>query len=128
METRTPRTDGLHGYAQFDLVDGSAMVEGPLTKKLTFAAAVRRSWVDKTLPYFTSSTLQLSPVYWDYQARLTYRPAQRDRIDAFLLGSDDKLSVLAKSSSMSTTTAHRRNRNANGPTQSRRITEEKPGS
>ena len=106
VETRSPRTDGLHGYAQFDLLDGSAMLEGPLTKKLAFAAAVRRSWVDATLPYFTTSTLQLSPVYWDYQARLTYRPAQRDRVEAFLLGSDDKLSVVAKSSSMSTTTAN----------------------
>ena len=46
------------------------MLEGPLTSKLSFAAAARRSWVDKTLPYFTSSSLQLSPVYWDYQARL----------------------------------------------------------
>ena len=41
-----PRTDGFHGYAQFDLLDGSAMLEGPLTKKLSFAAAARRSWVD----------------------------------------------------------------------------------
>ena len=73
VQTRRPRTDGLHGYAQFDLLDGSAMLEGPLTSKLSFAAAARRSWVDKTLPYFTSSSLQLSPVYWDYQARLSYR-------------------------------------------------------
>ena len=28
----------------------------------------------QTLPYFTTSSLQLSPVYWDYQARLSYRP------------------------------------------------------
>ena len=103
--TRRPRTDGLHGYAQFDLLDGSAMLEGPLTSKLSFAAAARRSWVDKTLPYFTSSSLQLSPVYWDYQARLSYRATTRDTVDVFLLGSDDRLNVLATSSGMSATQA-----------------------
>jgi len=105
VQTRKPRTDGLHGYAQFDLLDGSAMLEGPLTPKLSFAVAARRSWVDKTLPYFTSSSLQLSPVYWDYQARLSYRPTTRDTIDVFALGSDDRLSVLATSSGMSDTQA-----------------------
>ena len=103
VQTRRPRTDGLHGYAQFDLLDGSAMLEGPLTTKLSFAAAARRSWVDKTLPYFTSSSLQLSPVYWDYQARLSYRATTRDTVDVFLLGSDDRLNVLATSSGMSAT-------------------------
>ncbi len=105
LESHIPRGDGWHGYAQFDLLDGSAMIEGPLTPKLSFAAAVRRSWVDATLPYFTSSKFQLSPVYWDYQARLSYRPSTRDTIDVFFLGSDDKLNVLAQSSSMSDTQA-----------------------
>jgi hypothetical protein len=105
VQTRRPRTDGFHGYAQFDLLDGSAMLEGPLTKNLSFAAAVRRSWVDKTLPYFTSSSLQLSPAYWDYQARLSYRATTRDTVDLLLLGSDDRLNVIAQSSGMSDTTA-----------------------
>jgi TonB family protein len=105
VHTRTPRSDGLHGYAQLDLLDGSAMLEGPLTPKLTFAAAVRRSWVDATLPYFTSSDLQLSPVYWDYQARVTYKPNASDALTAFWLGSDDRLNVLARSTKMSATQA-----------------------
>src|SRR4051812_348506 len=105
VQTRRPRTDGLHGYAQLDLLDGSAMLEGPLTSKLSFAAAARRSWVDQTLPYFTSSSLQLSPVYWDYQGRLSYRATTRDTVDVFVLGSDDRLSVLATSSGMSNTQA-----------------------
>jgi len=105
VQTRRPRTDGFHGYAQFDLLDGSAMLEGPLTKNLSFAAALRRSWVDQTLPYFTSSSLQLSPIYWDYQARLTYRATTRDTVDLLLLGSDDRLNVIAQSSGMSDTTA-----------------------
>ena len=34
VDTRRPRTDGLHGYAQMDLLDGSLMLEGPITKTL----------------------------------------------------------------------------------------------
>jgi len=105
VQTRTPRSDGLHGYGQIDLLDGSLMLEGPLTPKLSFAVAGRRSWVDQTLPYFTSNTLQLSPIYWDYQARLTYRPRPADSISAFVLGSDDRLNVLATSKTMSATQA-----------------------
>ena len=98
VDTRRPRTDGLHGYAQMDLLDGSLMLEGPITKTLSFAVAGRRSWIDATLPLFTSSTFQLSPVYYDYQARLSWRPSTsgRDVVDLFLFGSDDQLSLLAR--------------------------------
>ncbi len=96
VDTRKPRSDGLHGYAQVDLLDGSLMLEGPLTKTLSFAVAGRRSWIDVTLPLFTTSTFQLSPVYYDYQARLSWRPSNRDAVDLFLFGSDDRLSVLAR--------------------------------
>lgn len=96
VDLRRPRTDGWHGFAQMDLVDGSLMVEGPLSKTLSLAVAGRRSWIDATLPLFTTSTFQLSPVYYDYQARLTWRPSPRDMLDLFLFGSDDRLSLLAR--------------------------------
>jgi TonB family protein len=95
LETRHPRTDGYHGYAQMDLLDGSLMLEGPITKTLSFAVAGRRSWIDATLPLFSSSTFQLSPVYYDYQARLSWRPTPKDDVDVFFLGSDDRIKLLA---------------------------------
>ena len=33
------------------------------------------------MPLFTTSTFQLSPVYYDYQARLSWRPSARDVVD-----------------------------------------------
>jgi hypothetical protein len=96
VESRQPRTDGYHGYAQMDLLDGSLMVEGPITKTLSFAVAGRRSWIDATLPLFTTSTFQLSPVYYDYQGRLEWKPSSRDDVELFLFGSDDRLSLLAR--------------------------------
>src|SRR6185437_14531125 len=69
---------------------------GPLTKTLSFAVAGRRSWIDATLPLFTSSTFHLSPAYYDYQARLTWRPTARDVCDLFVWRSGDLLSLLAR--------------------------------
>ena len=94
VASRQPRSDGIHGYAQMDLVDGSLMIEGPISKTVTLGVATRRSWLDKTLPYFTNNNIQLSPIYYDYQARLTWRASRRDDVDAFLLGSDDTLNVV----------------------------------
>ena len=96
VESRQPRADGLHGYAQADLVDGSLMLEGPITKTLSFAVAGRRSWLDATLPHFTSNALQLTPIYYDYQLRLTWKPTARDDVDILFFGSDDKLELIAK--------------------------------
>jgi TonB family protein len=96
LETRKPRTDGYHGFAQIDLIDGSLMIEGPITKNLAFLVAGRRSWIDATLHFFTSNSVTLTPVYYDYQARLTWKPTPRDDLDIILLGSDDQLKVVAK--------------------------------
>jgi TonB family protein len=99
VETRKPRTDGYHGYVQLDLIDVSAMAEGPIGKKVAFAVALRRSLVDLVLPLFTrNSNTQLSTVYYDYQARLTYRPTPRDDVDLFIFGSDDDIDILNKNS------------------------------
>ncbi|HEY8923237.1 MAG TPA: TonB family protein [Polyangia bacterium] len=96
VATRSPRPDRTRGYAQIDLLDGSAMVEGRLSSSVSYAVAGRRSWIDATLPIFTSSSLQLSPVYYDYQARLAWRPDPHDDVDVLFLGSDDRVGIQAR--------------------------------
>ena len=99
VESRKPRTDGYHGFAQLDLIDASLMVEGPIGKKLSFAVAARASLIGVFLPIFTrGSSIQLTTQYYDYQARLTYRPTVRDDLDLFIFGSDDAIDVLNKNS------------------------------
>jgi hypothetical protein len=93
VETRAPRNDGYHGFVQLDLIDGSLLVEGPITKNLSFAAGVRRSWIDTFLPLFTTNDFQLAPVYYDYQAKLKWRASPRDDIDLFIFGSDDSVKL-----------------------------------
>jgi hypothetical protein len=95
VESRRPRTDGYHGYAQLDLIDASAMAEGPIGNKLAFAVAARASIVGAFLKAVTrGSTLQLTTQYYDYQARLTYHPTVRDDLDLFVFGSDDAIDLV----------------------------------
>ncbi|MCU1278530.1 MAG: TonB family protein / TonB-dependent receptor, partial [bacterium] len=98
VETRKPREDGFHGFVQLDLIDGSLMLEGPLTKTLSFAVAARRSWIDAFLPIFTTNNFQLSPVYYDYQMKVRWKASPRDDVDVFLFGSDDVVNLIAKGS------------------------------
>jgi TonB family protein len=96
VQSRRPRRDGYHGFVQIDLIDGSLMIEGPIGKSVEFAVGARRSWIDALLPIFTTSDFQLSPVYYDYQARLHWRASSHDDVDLFAFGSDDAISVIAK--------------------------------
>jgi hypothetical protein len=96
VETRRPRDDGYHGFVQLDTIDGSFLVEGPITKNLSFGVGARRSWIDIFLPLVTPNNFQLSPKYWDYQGRLRWRASPRDDVDLFLFGSDDSIQVVTQ--------------------------------
>jgi TonB family protein len=98
VETRQPKTNGYHGFAQIDLIDGSFQVEGPITKNLSFSVGARRSWIDIFLPIFTPNDFQLSPIYYDYQAKLHWRASPRDDVDVFIFGSDDQVNVVTRGS------------------------------
>jgi TonB family protein len=98
VETRNPRADGYHGFVQIDLIDGSLQIEGPITKNLSFTVGARRSWIDVFLPIFTTNDFQLTPIYYDYQAKLRWRASPRDDVEVFIFGSDDVLHVVSKGS------------------------------
>ncbi len=96
IETKRPRIDGIHGFVQLDLIDGSLMLEGKIAKNLSFSVGARRSWIDALLPIFTTSDFQLSPVYYDYQARLSWRATPHDDLDVVIFGSDDVVNIQLK--------------------------------
>jgi hypothetical protein len=91
VDSRKPRTDAWHGFAQVDLFDGSFMIDGPISQNLSLSLAARRSWIDIFLPLFTTSDFQFSPKYYDYQGDLHWKASPRDDVDLLLFGSDDKL-------------------------------------
>jgi TonB family protein len=97
VTVRDPRTDGLHGMVDINLVDSSFLFEGPLSPSWSFAVAAKRSYIDlfidKLVP---KDELQITaaPVYWDYQAMLVYKPSGRDRFRAMAYGSYDDLRLI----------------------------------
>ena len=102
-EARTPSKKGFHGYVDINLVDASGILEGPISENWSFSVSARRSYIDVILPAVMSLipnandtvSFTLAPRYWDYQARLEYRPKHgKVRFFASFFGSSDQL-VLA---------------------------------
>lgn len=101
IESRPSKSDGVHGAADVDFLDSSVYVRAPLTKKLSVAAAGRRSYIDVFLPLFLPEPEEgarqvVVPVYYDYQARADLDLDREGRASVFLLGSSDVLDVLSE--------------------------------
>ncbi len=101
-EARTPSKKGYHGYVDINLVDASAIFEGPLGADWSFSLSARRSYVELVLPAVLKLVpdaedtvgFTLAPRYYDYQARLEYRPARgRVRFFTSFFGSSDALAL-----------------------------------
>jgi TonB family protein len=94
---RDPKTDGLHGLLDINLVDTSLLLEGPIARNWSFAVAARRSYfdlfLDKLVPK-DAAQLTAAPVYWDYQAMVAYKPSSADRFRAMVYGSYDDLKLI----------------------------------
>ena len=96
---RDPKTDGLHGMADVNLIDASFIVEGPVGKRGAVAVAAKRSYVDfwfKNVVPSDALGVTASPVYYDYQAVYTYRPESGGKIRTMFLGSGDEFRLNLK--------------------------------
>ncbi|HLK37892.1 MAG TPA: TonB-dependent receptor plug domain-containing protein [Polyangiaceae bacterium] len=86
--TRAPEPRG-HGEANLRAFDAGALVEEPWAGGSASAlAAARYGYPGLVVPLFQPD-VGLS--YWDYQARVTWSPDDRDRLGAFAFGSHDRL-------------------------------------
>jgi TonB family protein len=97
----TDRRGCYHALAQVDLIDARALVQGPLgpVKGWTFAAGVRRSWIDAWLkPVLEASGagVTTAPVYWDYQVLTETKPARNSKLSVRAYGADDQLEILIR--------------------------------
>jgi len=94
---RDPKTDGLHGMVDVNIIDSSFLFEGPLTQNWSFALAAKRSYIDlfidKLVPK-EEAQFTAAPVYWDYQAMVAYKPGSNDRFRAMVYGSYDDLKLI----------------------------------
>jgi hypothetical protein len=94
IDTRAPRADGFHGYVAGDVIDASAMVEGPIDSKTRFAIAGRQSYLDRDLSLVTSQDVgEFIPIpsYYDAQAKVVRDLGENESLELFLLTSHDRL-------------------------------------
>src|SRR2546429_3727413 len=89
----------------FQAEDGirDVAVTGVQTCALPIFAA-RRSYIDLFLPLFLpndpkNGVTSITPVYWDYQARLDHRLLNGDELTLFAFGTDDSLALIQKGGS-----------------------------
>ena len=101
-QARTPSKKGWHGYADINLVDTSALIEGPVNDDWSVAASFRRSYVDILLPGILrlfgaddAIAFSVAPRYYDYQVRAEWKPPNgKSRFFVTVFGSSDKLVAL----------------------------------
>ena len=90
---------GWHGGLSIDFIDIEAELEGPIVDGLSFAIAARRSYIDVLAGWimgaFDSVNLTTSPVFWDYQAIVQYRPNSEHILRLVIYGSDDQLEIIS---------------------------------
>ena len=96
---RDPKTDGFHGMIDVNVIDASAMMEGPVTPTLSLVAAFRRSYIDAFFGALANSTdlsITAAPVYYDYQLMAAWRPRESDRVRVIVYGSADNFKMVLK--------------------------------
>lgn len=97
VDPRDPRTDGVHGYADVNLLDASFAVEAGINENFSIAIAARRSYIDFFFNEIVPDgifNIVAAPVYYDYQLLASWRPTAADRVRFFLYGSSDELSLV----------------------------------
>jgi TonB family protein len=103
IKGREPKTDRLHGYLDGNLFDASFLVEGPITKNLSFLFTLRRSYIADVISFALKDILKQSifltavPFYWDYILRTDYKPFDKHHFYLTLFGSKDKLDLIQSS-------------------------------
>ncbi len=101
VETRSSKSDGVHGSADVDFLDSSGYVRVPLGEDGSLALAGRRSYLDAMLSFFLpepdpGERLLVVPVYFDYQGRLDWSFGREGKASLFLIGSGDRLDVVSE--------------------------------
>jgi TonB family protein len=94
----TERTGCFNAIGSVDLLEGRALVQGPLpVKGWTFAAGLRRSWVDAWLGPVLSNAganVRSLPVYYDWQLIAENKPSRDSRVSLRFFGNDDRFAVV----------------------------------
>ncbi|MES2643960.1 MAG: TonB family protein [Myxococcota bacterium] len=98
LRTKDDLPDKSHGYVSLDLFQGTAYVEQKVGDRTALEFSLRRSWIDSVLTPVLSGTggTFRAPRYWDAQARVLHALPSGGSLDAVVLFSDDRFSVVGQ--------------------------------
>ncbi len=92
VERKTPSKDALHGSVQADLLDASVAVSAPLSEKVSFSLAGRKSYIAELGSLLSDQSFQeyfTLPNYYDGQGRVRYSFSDNESIEAGAMISGD---------------------------------------
>jgi TonB family protein len=98
LRTKEELPERSRGYVSLDLFQGTAYVEQKVGERTALEFSLRRSWIDSVLTPILSGmgsggTFR-APRYYDAQARVFHELKSGGRLDAIVLFSDDRFSVV----------------------------------
>ncbi|MBN1131416.1 MAG: TonB-dependent receptor [Chitinispirillaceae bacterium] len=97
---RNAKRDRFHGYGDINLIDASAMVEGPVGKKCGILATVRRSHAGDLLNWAVQDAgiidlpVSVAPYYYDFVVRGDADIGRSNRLFCTFFGSRDALELV----------------------------------
>ena len=97
VSTRNTAAQQWGGSVDINLLNAGLMLKAPISKRVTLAAAVRRSYIDAILPSIlkltSKSATTIVPIYYDYQVRLDVQLPRDNQLFVLVFGSDDSLGI-----------------------------------
>ncbi len=92
FKQRTGNSNKLQGNIRLSATDLAATLDGPLSKKTTFLASARRSYLGLL---FKALDLPIRPNYWDFQFKTTTKIDKKTTLNILGIGSIDEFSFAA---------------------------------
>lgn len=89
FKQKSGNTERLQGNFRLSATDAAITLDGPLSKKTTFLASARRSYLQFL---FEAIDLPIRPNYWDFQFKSTTRLNNKTTLSVLGVGSIDEFS------------------------------------
>ena len=101
IKGRPAKTDRWHADLDMNLIDASALFEGPINSQLSLLTTFRRSYIDAVFAAFLkfskiSLPLTVLPYYWDDVTRLDYHPSKNTTMFLTFFASDDEFKFVTQ--------------------------------
>ena len=101
IKGRSAKTDRWHADIDMNLIDASALFEGPISPKFSLLTTFRRSYIADVLNFAIKRAgvnlpFTVAPYYWDDVTRLDYHPSKNTSMFLTFFTSDDELKFIIK--------------------------------